>query len=148
MANYSVDGSRTADAALAVIGLTAHATTPRRCRLYELGFGSEAAPADNVYSWAIDRGTTALGTSTAVTPSPLDPADVASLSGAGQNYTVNPTIGVRVYRQPLNQRASFRWVAQPGKEIVLAAVANLSLVVRTPTMTALAVAAYFHFEEL
>jgi hypothetical protein len=147
MANYTVQANRTADATLAVGGILEDATTQRRCKLYDLMFGSEATPADNAFLWTVDRGTTALGTSTAVTPSPLDPADAASISDAGENHTVNPTLGVNLLAIPLNQRATFRWVAFPGSELVLAATAALSLVVRTPTSSAVAVSATLAFQE-
>ena len=147
MGAYMIEGNRTADAALAVLAINADATLPRRAKLFEFGFGSEATPADNAFLWVLDRGTTALGTSTGVTPSPADPADVASVTDAGENHTVNPTIGARLYSQALNQRASFRWVATPGRELVVAAAANNSLVARTTTMTAVAIKASMGFDE-
>ena len=94
-----------------------------------------------------DRGTTALGTATGVTARPLDPADAAALLDGAENYTVNPTLGDRPLSIPLNQRATFRWVANPGSELVLAATVNLSIVLRVPTSTALAVTATMLFEE-
>lgn len=147
MGAYMIEGNRTADAALAVLGILADATAPRRAKMFEFGFGSEATPADNAFLWVLDRGTTGLGTSTGVTPTPADPSDIASVTDAGENYTVNPTIGVRLYSQPLNQRASFRWVATPGRELIVAASANASLVARTTTMTAVAITASMGFDE-
>lgn len=147
MAKYAIEGQDTADGTLASLGLLQDATTQRRGKVYDWMFGSEAAPADNPFLWALQRGTTGLGTSTAVTPQPLDPADAASLLDAGDNFTVNPTLGAIIMQVPLNQRATFRWVAAPGSEIVLAATANLSIIVRTPTFTAVAITTSMLFEE-
>lgn len=148
MANYSFQFNDTADTVLASGGILADGTAPRRARLYDLIVGSEATPADNAFLWTIDRGTTGLGTSTAVVPSPLDPADTASITDAGENYTINPTLGVNLLAVPLNQRATFRWVAFPGSEFVLAAAALGSLVARTPTSSAVAISGTMFFQEL
>lgn len=147
MARYSIEGQDTADTSLAVLGLLQDATTQRRGKVYDLMFGSEATAADNPFLWVIDRGTTALGTSTSVVPEPLDPADAAALLDGGDGFTVQPTIGTRLLSIPLNQRATFRWVAAPGSELVLAATANLSLLVNVPVSSAVAVAATMLFEE-
>lgn len=147
MAKYGFQFNDTADTTLASGGIMEDATTQRRCKLYDFVVGSEATPADNAFLWVVDRGTTGLGTSTGVTPSPLDPADAVALSDAGENYTVNPTLGVNILAIPLNQRATFRWVAFPGSELVLAATANLSLVFRTPTSSAMAISGTALFEE-
>ena len=95
----------------------------------------------------IDRGTTGLGTSSAVTPSPLDLADAVSITDAGENFSANPTLGVRLISVPLNQRATFRWVAAPGSELVLPASANASLLTRTPTSTAIAISSTTFYNE-
>lgn len=149
MAKYSIEG-QIADPSggLAVLGLQQDGTTFRRGKIYDWMIGSdEGTPADNRYLWAMDRGTTGLGTSTPVTPSPLDPADAAALLDAGDAYTVNPTIGVRLLSLPQNERATIRWVAAPGSELVLAATTLLSIVARLQTATARAVATTILFEE-
>lgn len=147
MAKYGFQFNDTADTTLSSGGILEDATTQRRCKLYDFLVGSEATPADNAFLWVVDRGTTGLGTSTAVTPSPLDPADAISITDAGENFTVNPTLGVNILAIPLNQRATFRWVAFPGSEIVLAAAANGSLVFRTPTSSAVAISGTALYEE-
>lgn len=147
MADFGVKTTRTADATLAVGGILADASAARRIRLYDLIVGSKGTPADNPFEWVLERGTTGLGTSTPVTPSPLDPADIASVTDAGENYTVNPTLGVNLMAIALNQRATFRWVAAPGKEFVMAAAANGSLILRTPTSAAVSVTGEMYFTE-
>lgn len=149
MAAYSVELNRTASATLSVGTITADATRPRRGKIYDLTFGSEAGPGDFAFLWQIQRCTTA-GTSTVVTPQPLDPADAATESDAGENHTIDPTLTANaiLMSEPLNQRATYRWQAVPGKELVYPATASNGLAVRTPTAGALvAITARVHYDE-
>jgi len=116
-------------------------------KLYDYNFGSEATPADSAFLWILQRGITGLGTSTALTPSPLDPGDPVAITDFGENFTVNPTLGVILFEQALNQRSSFRWVAFPGSEFVMAAAANGSIISRTPTSSAVVISGTIFFEE-
>ena len=148
MARYAIEMNRTASTSLSVGNVTADATRPRRGKLYDLAFGSEATPADNAFLWQVQRCTTA-GTATGVTPSPLDPADAATEMDATENHTVDPTLtaGAILLSVPLNQRASYRWVAAPGSELVFPATASNGLAVRTPTASAVAISATVLVEE-
>ena len=126
MAAYSIDGSQAvASPADTTMSLAADGTTPRRNKISEFTIGSEATPADNALVHTLQR-LTAEGTFTAVTPQPLDPADAAALSDAGENHTVEPTYTANeiLHKIAMNQRATYRWVAAPGKEFVLPATAN------------------------
>lgn len=115
---------------LACVGL--HGITANRGRIFEMAWGSIAAPSDVVVDWIVARGDTGLGTSTAVTPTPLDQDAPASATPAGSNYTVNPTytLAEPLYRLGLNLRASWRWVAAPESEIMLPAVATDSVTIQ------------------
>jgi hypothetical protein len=149
MAAYSVEANRTASATLAVGSITADATRPRRGKIFDLTFGSEAGPGDFAFLWQLQRCTTA-GTSTGVTPQPLDPADAATEMDAGENHTITPTLTANaiLMSEPLNQRATYRWQAVPGKELVFPATASNGFAVETPTAGALvAVTARIHVEE-
>lgn len=148
MARYSAEMNRTASLTLAVGSLTSDATTPRRQKLYEFDFGSEAAPADNSFLWQLQRCTTA-GTSTGVTPTALDPADAAALADVGENHTITPTLtaGAILLSIPLNQRATFRWVAAPYGELVIPATASNGIAIETPTASLVAVTALIHWNE-
>jgi hypothetical protein len=150
MAKYAAEINRTASATLSVGTLCADATTPRRQKLYELIFGSEATPADNAFLWQAQRATT-QGTGTTVTaPPPLDAADAAALADVLENHTVDPTLTANTVTLSiaLNQRATFRWVAAPGSELVIPATANNGYAIRTPTAGGLvAVTATLLFEE-
>lgn len=148
MANYAVQVNRTASATASLGTIGADATRPRRGELYDLILGSEAAAADNPFLYLVQR-CTALGTSSAVTPQPLDPADAATEADAGENHTVEPTYTANAVMLaiPLNQRATFRWVADEYRRIVYPATAASGLGIQTPTMTAVAITATLHFNE-
>lgn len=140
MADYITALARTASTT-ASCGTIGAGATPRRGAIYEIEFSSEGTPADNVFLWVIQR-CTALGTSTAVTPSTRDQADtVAANAAAGQNHTIEPTYTANLVmnRLALNQRATYRWVAVPGKELVYPATQNNGFGWATPTATAVAI---------
>jgi len=150
MAKYGAEVNRTADANVTVGSVAADATTPRRGKVYDVLMGCSGTPADNPFLWTMGRITT-QGTGSAVVAYPLDPADAAALADVLENhgggteptYTANQTL----LSIPLNQRATFRWVAYPGGELVYPATANNGFGLRTPTASALAVFATLHFEE-
>ncbi len=148
MANYAAELRRTASATASVGSVVADATRPRRGKLYELVFGSEATPADNAFLWRVRR-ITAAGTSTAVTPVALDPADAATESDAGENHTVEPTYtsNSELLVIPVNQKVTYRWLAAPGRELVWPATASNGLGIDTPTASAVTIAATIHFQE-
>jgi len=149
MADYSLLLQRTASASLSVGNIIADATRPRRGKVYELDFGSEATPADNPFLWQVQRCTTA-GTATTATPVAINPADVATEADGGANHTIDPTLTASsmLLTVPLNQRATFRWVADPGKELVYPATASNGVAVRTPTCGLVAVTCTLYFSEM
>jgi hypothetical protein len=148
MANYVVQLNRTASTTLPVGTVGADATRPRRIKWYDLMFGSEASPADNPFLWTVQR-CTALGTSTGVTPTAVDPADVATEADAGENHTIDATqtANLILLAIALNQRATFRWVAAPGSELVTPGTASNGAALNTPTSSAVAVSATVMFCE-
>jgi hypothetical protein len=131
MARYSASGSQTLQSSASgdatALSLAAQSTAHRNM-VYELWFGNEGAPADQVTVYHIARVTTD-GAGSAVTPSPLDPADRASQCTCLENHTTEPTYtsGGEILEVPLNHRATFRWVAAPGGEIVTPATDNNGL---------------------
>lgn len=132
MAKYMFRFTDTLDNTLAAGGVAQDATTQRRLKLTSLSFHLTALPlTDQQMEIAITRGTTALGTSTPVVASALDPGDtVASTVDGQENYTVNPTLGVQVGGKGGNVRQSIQLVIKTGYEIILAATANLSILFR------------------
>jgi hypothetical protein len=118
---YGFSGSITGAATKTIVGVTATAAV--RPYLVDLMISSNATPADNSSEWWVLR-FTAAGTSTAVTPSLFDSGDPAATSVCGKNHSAEPTYGtVPLLDIAHNQRATFRWVAAPGEEIIAPATA-------------------------
>jgi hypothetical protein len=146
--NYAVTGSRSvASPTATLLGLTGATTC--RTQLNDLIVGSAATPADNALRFLVQR-YTAAGTSTSVTPQALDSGDPSSVTTAGVNHTAEPTYtsGANLIDIAMNQRATQRWVATPGREIRVPATAANGLGVQPihPSFTG-TVNATVHFEE-
>jgi hypothetical protein len=140
MAEYAIDFHRTASGAASLGSVSADSTRPRRFEIYDLIFGSEAAAADNPFLYVIQR-FTAAGTSTSVVPQPIDAADAATEMDAGENHTVEPTYTAAaiMLELPLNQRASFRWIATERGRLMAPATAANGMGIATPTSSAVAI---------
>lgn len=120
MARYTASGNQTMTSSLATaLTVGSNASTANRNWIYEFTCGDEGTPADNKVLYTAQR-CTALGTSTAVTPTLLDPADRAAQAACGENHTVEPTYtsSEEVFEFPLHTSALYRWVAVPGGEII------------------------------
>jgi hypothetical protein len=119
------------------------ATTLRRAWIYDMMFGADGTAADNVVVYKADR-QTSTGTRTAATPPPLDSGDAAALITVGVNTTIEGiiTAATQLVEIAVNQRASYRWVAAPGGELVVPAtnVAGIGLRAKSPAYTGTAVA--------
>ena len=133
MAKYSASGTQTLqatdDASTDATALTIAAqSTAHRNWIYEIWFGNIGTPADQVSVYTVSRITAATTTAagTTVTPSLLDLADRASQSKCLEDLTTEPTYTAnqQLLEIPLNHRATFRWVAAPGGEIVTPASNN------------------------
>jgi len=123
------------------------ATAAIRPALYDFSVGTSGTPADNVVVWQVQR-FTASGTRTGVTPTALDSGDPASTGVSGQQHTVEPTYTTEVWRDGMNQRASYRWVAAPGGEIVCPATASngVGIAAKSSAYTGDAIAQMMHAE--
>ncbi len=148
---YSISGS---DPSIAnnttVMALDSAASV--RPLVYDLVVSCRDTPADQASGYQLERFAGGAGTSgSAVTPQALDPSDPASACAAGQaTYTAEPTYtaNATLLAFNLNQRATFRWVAAPGGELVLPADddGGLGIVATSPTAS-FSVDAMIHFEE-
>lgn len=120
---YSTNGSMALIAADTVLSVIA-ATTVRPA-LYDILLSSSSTPNDYNANFYLQR-FSADGTGTAVTPQPLDFADPAALSTSKHTYTGEPTLTANEILLNLshNQRATVRWVAQPGGELIIPALAG------------------------
>lgn len=113
---------------LTLINIFNPAATPvTRLRIYDLMVGSVATPADQACKFLVGR-TTAVGTEgSGFVPVNLDPGGPAGAADSGigtfsgtPTYTANKELLVF----SINQRATFRWVAAPGGELVTTATQN------------------------
>jgi hypothetical protein len=134
MAKYAITGAQATVSGSYKTVLSTYSTTGslRRGKIYDILIGTNGTPADNYLQWDVSR-QTADGTGTAVTPNPLDPADVAALATAKNNYSAEGTVTANssLFNVGINQRASYRWVAAPGSELLFPSTANNGLVLRT-----------------
>lgn len=98
------------------------AGTPVRALVQELDVGTPGTPADNYMEYDVSR-QTAVGTATSITPNPLDGGARACSTLGAANATAEGTITASssVFYLALNQRASYRWVAAPGSEMIIPA---------------------------
>jgi len=110
----------------ALLGLSCVTTTQvRRFKIYDVLIGTNGTPADNFVEWDISR-ITAASTTTVLAAQPLDSADAAATTNATVNSSTFGTItsGSNVFYVGVNQRASYRWVAAPGSELVAPATSS------------------------
>ena len=157
MAKYSVTNGATGGVAVTttyntLLSVSASTgATPRRGKIYDVLVGTNGTPADNFMTWDISRKTATVGTSVALTAQALDPADAAADTQAFQDYSAEPTItsSSSVFSVGVNQRASYRWVAAPGGELVWPATQAAGFGLRTLSggYTGTATGT-MHFEEL
>lgn len=129
MANYAItNGSTTGGGTQqptastyvgAVLGLSQLTASVRRTKIYDILIGTNGTPADNFIEWDVSRITTG-STTTILAAAPLDTADAVALTVATVNSSTFGTIttGTNVFYVGVNQRASYRWVAAPGSELV------------------------------
>src|SRR4051812_22772748 len=128
MARYSlpsiVTTNTTTKKTMGAITAATGATTLRRAWIYDIVFGTSTTPGDTAITYAVDRQTT-LGTGTTTAATPIDSeTTVASLMTNRTDYSIEPTVTVPgdLLSLGINQRASYRWVAAPGGELVVPAV--------------------------
>ena len=98
--------------------------TGGRLKWTEAIMGSQAAPVEQTSEFRGYRSTGTGATGTVETEFQNDPADVAPAGVALSDLTAEPTGKVYGLAFPLHQRGTFRWVANPGEEIIVAATAN------------------------
>lgn len=132
-----------------LLALTAATATLCGALIYDVLIGTDGTPADNSVVFDISR-QTAAGTSTGITPVPLNPQHrAAGIVGSG-NFTAEGTITATssVFSIGINQRASYRWVAAPGSELVIPAtnLAGFALRAKSAAYTGTAIGTMFHEE--
>lgn len=125
MKAYAVTGPSASGSAnksaITIIG--ASTVRPRIC---DVTLGFSTVPADQAAIINLQR-FTAVGTAASnPTPEPLDPNEAAALATAGITHSAEPTYTANkaLLHVAMNQRATYRWVAQPDREFVGPATAS------------------------
>ncbi len=102
-----------------------------RFRVYDFTSGfTLASPSDNLLTVTADRfGTTDDGAGTAEVGAPVDTADAAFSGNILVNNTTEPTsyLTTELFHIAQHMRATYRWVAAPGKELVMPDTANAGI---------------------
>ncbi len=104
----------------------------RRGKLYDILVGTNGTPADNYMEWDVARATMgasstlAGGISSLSSNFGLDNADnqFSALIGTNSSIETAFTALTEVWYVGVNQRASHRWVAAPGSELVYPAASS------------------------
>ena len=131
MADYHVEGSQTV-AGTTDTTITLERGASKRAKVFDFTSGfTLASPSDNLLSVTAQRFTTDDGTGTARTANPLDPADGAAVTTCLQNHSAEPsayTANEEIWG-PIAQhmRATYRWAASPGKELVIPNTASVGI---------------------
>lgn len=114
------------------------ATPTNRGRISDLVVGSVATPADQAADFLLNR-STAVGTEgSGLIPNNLDPAGPAGDCDSGLGvFSGEPTYTAvkQLLAFQLNQRATFRWVAAPGYELLMTATQNNGAGLQTVSST-------------
>jgi hypothetical protein len=122
MAKYTGVGQKDSDNVASVF--VVNNTSAIRFKLSEAFFSNSATPADATFVHHIIR-TSDDPTGDAVTINPEDPADAAAAPAGFDGVSVDPTLtGADLIHFALHQRATFRWVAQPGRPFTAPATDN------------------------
>ncbi len=155
MARYAVGTSGTAATmstsnSLAAVWTVTGTGILRRFRVLDVVFGCSGTPGDTAMVLQAQRSTTAATGGTAITPTAMDPADVA----CGATSMVQPsmtdgtkTAGTIMLSLSLNQRSTVRWFAAPGEEMVVPATASNGIHFPTPVAPGLAGVLTIVFDE-
>lgn len=131
---YSVENSAaSAGSDLGIIAVSSNGTV--RPSVHDIIISSDAAPADIATELQVNRNTTEGVGGNTLTPEPLDPiAAAASCTSTGGLYsTTQPvdTAATELLTFAFNQRATFRWVAAPGSELIGVLADNSGIFLRS-----------------
>lgn len=123
MASFSTHGAMAliaGDSTLSVI-----AATTVRPKIAHIVLSSSSSPNDYSAHFHLQR-FSADGTATAVTPAKIDFDSGVALSTSKHTYTAEPTVTADeiVLNVGHNQRTTWQWVATPGRELVIPALAG------------------------
>lgn len=127
MEKFSTHGQAAAGTNKTIINLFNPAATPiNRGAIAEIIVGAVATPADLATRWHAGRAT-AVGTEgSGFVPVNLDPGGPAGAYDSGIAHSAEPTYTAskELLDFSVHQRATFRWIANQGYELLMAATQN------------------------
>lgn len=116
MPSMYVEGATAAGTNLTIILVAGIATA--RPAVHQLIVSSDATPADIATKFKLLRHTAAAVGGTAITARPSDPGGTTGLCSALQGTMTEPTYeSSGEVSFGLNQRATYTWIANPGREV-------------------------------
>jgi hypothetical protein len=116
MASYQGVHRTPAGTNLTILALESSASVVGK--IHQLMLGSDAAPADIATRFNVLRHTAAGAAGTAVVEKPVDPQSAAAACNLRGGTMTEPTYEADFLLEiPLNQRATFTWIANPGREL-------------------------------
>lgn len=124
---YSVSGNATCTQSATLPLITLISTANIRPKISDIVLGSGASPVDQQGRFILQRCTTTGTPGSSITPQALDPGDpVAQATSGLAVFSVGPTLTANAILLMLAgaMRATLRWVAKDGHEIVLPATAS------------------------
>jgi hypothetical protein len=154
VSNYMGTPAATTTSSKTQVGLTARTASLRRGQIVDIAVGPDGAPntTDGSVVYTVERCTAAGTAGASPTPKALNPADAAADALAGVMHSIEPTIAASyadaVLTLSLNQRASQRWIAAPGEELIWPATDVNGLAVRAKSATLIAVGVSVIFADL
>lgn len=115
MSSYSGAHRTAAGTNLTVLALESSAAVVGK--IHQMVIGSDATPADIATRFDLIRHTAAGAAGTAVVEKPTDPQMAAASCNLRGGTMTEPTYEADFLLEiPLNQRATFTWIANPGRE--------------------------------
>lgn len=119
MAGFTGSHQTPAGSNLTILALESSASV--RGRIHQMIIGSDATPADVATEYAVLRHTTAGAAGTAIVEKPVDPLGSAAACNLRGGTMTEPTYEAvstdGLMQIALNQRATFTWIANPGREL-------------------------------
>lgn len=125
MARYAASHQTAVGGSLTIINITGG--TAIRLNVYDIVIGFDATPADIATEFSVARTDDAGTGGSALAEVALDPITVAATGAAvGGTFGAEPTYtsNAQLLMIAMNQRATFRWVAAPGGELISAAASG------------------------
>jgi len=115
MASYQGVHRTPAGTNLTILALESGATVVGK--IHQIIVGSQSAPADIATRYDLIRHTAAGVGGTATVEKPTDPQSAAASTNLRGGTMTEPTYEADFLLEiPLNQRATFTWIANPGRE--------------------------------